>query len=110
MRPFAFVRIIVAACVALTAAGLASACQCAPMHVYGNTRWEQAKKEESESAVIFEGTSERSDLEWDLLSARVGELIPALANTDDTPRMLVTFRVTRLYRGALVSKSRSRQD
>jgi hypothetical protein len=76
MRPFTFIRIAVAGCLALTTVGLASACKCSS-GFYGKNRWELAKEEEKGSAVIFEGMPERFDLQWNLLNAKVGELIPA---------------------------------
>ncbi len=63
-----------------------------------------AKQETEGSSVIFEGTPEHFEVEWRLLSAKVGELIPtenANAGPGDWPRMVVTFRVERAYKGEL---------
>lgn len=86
--------------------GLASACKCSS-GFNGKNRWELAKEEEKGSAVIFEGMPKRFDLEWNLLNAKVGQLIPAenpAAKPDKWPRMFVTFQVTRLYKGTLEPK------
>jgi hypothetical protein len=103
MRPFTFARIAVAACIALTAAGLVSACSCSdPLH--GKTRWELARLEQEGSTVIFEGTPERFELQWSLLKAKEGELIPVESQFEkpgEGPRMLVTFRVQKSYKGDL---------
>jgi len=54
--------------------------------------------------VIFEGKPERFELRWNVLSAKEGELISAEnsgANRGEWPRMFVTFRVQRGYKGDL---------
>jgi hypothetical protein len=101
MRPFTLIRIAVAGCIALTTIGQASACKCSS-GFHGKNRWETAKQEETGSIVIFEGTPERFDLQWDFLNAKAGEWIPTenqAAKPDEWPRMRVTFRVQRLYKG-----------
>ena len=71
-----------------------------------------AKEEERGSTVIFEGRPERFDLQWNLLKAKVGELIPAeneAAKRDKWPRMVVTFQVTRRTRELQHRRFKSRQ-
>ncbi len=84
------------------AATQASACSCGG--VYGRTAWEIAEKEAERSAAIFEATPERVAIQWNILTARPGEMIrPELGASEDPsknwPRMLVTFRVKRVYKG-----------
>jgi hypothetical protein len=101
MRPFTFIRIAVVGCAVLTTIGQASACKCS-CGFDGKNGWEMAKQEETGSNVIFEGTPERFDLQWAVLNAKSGEWIPTenqAANSDEWPRMRVTFRVQRLYKG-----------
>jgi|SRR3974377_364314 len=106
MRRLTFIKIALAVSVALTTAGLASACKCSS-GFYGKNRWELAKEEERGSTVIFEGRPEGFDFQWNLLKAKVGELIPAeneAAKRDKWPRMVVTFQVTRPYKGTSLQK------
>jgi hypothetical protein len=80
-----------------------SACRCGS-NIHGKNSREVATLEAPGSAVIIEGTPERFELEWSLLNAKEGELIPAGnpgANRNSWPRMLVTFRVQRAYKGDL---------
>jgi hypothetical protein len=89
--------------VTLITAGQVCACSCGSFH--GSTPLEVAKLEAEGSTVIFEGTPERFELNWSLLKAKEGELTsaenPGVA-VNDRPRMLVTFRVQRPYKGDLV--------
>jgi hypothetical protein len=101
MRPFTLIRVAVVGCIALTTIGQASACKCSS-GFHGKNRWEMAKQEETGSTVVFEGTPERFDLQWDFLNAKPGEWISTenhAANPNEWPRMSVTFRVQRLYKG-----------
>lgn len=101
MRPFTFIRIAVVGFAVLTTIGQASACKCSS-GFHGKNRWEMAKQEETGSTVIFEGMPERFDLQWDFFNAKAGEWIPTenqTAKPDEWPRMRVTFRVQRLYKG-----------
>ena len=101
MRPFTLIRIAVVGCAVLTTIGQASACKCSS-GFHGKNRWEMAKQEETGSTVIFEGTPERFDLQWDFLNVKPGEWIPTenqAVKPDEWPRMRVNFRVQRLYKG-----------
>jgi len=103
MKLFFFVKIAAVACIAVIATGQAFGCQCGGGFYYGKSSWEVAKLEVDRSTVIFEGTPVRLELQWRLLDAKEGELIPAAENSgsdrDRGPRMLVTFRVHRTYKG-----------
>ncbi len=73
----------------------------------GRTGGNWLKRKSEGPTVIFEGRPERFELQWNLLKAKVGELIPAeieAAKRDRWPRMVVTFQVTRLYKGTSVQK------
>ena len=72
----------------------------------GRTAWEVAKFKADGSPVIFEGTPMRSELQWAVLTARVGELIPSdlssFKPTDNNyPEMVITFKVNRAYKGEI---------
>ncbi len=97
-------RVAGLACILGIAATQASACQCSGIH--GKNAWEIAKLEKESAAVIFEGTPEHFDFQWSVLKANPGDLIPSDLQTwrDDGPRMIVTFRVLRAYKGQLGSK------
>jgi len=101
---FLFVfRLAAIAAVAAVASGQASACQCSGSY-YGKNNWELAKLETEGAAAIFEGTPVRFDLVWNVLTAKVGELIPSQIDSRgpaDWPSMAVTFRVLRAYKGDL---------
>jgi hypothetical protein len=90
--------------VPLISAGQGLACRCSS-GFHGSTPLEVAQLEAEGSTVIFEGTPERFELNWSLLKAKEGELTsaenPGVA-LNDRPRMLVTFRVQRPYKGGLV--------
>lgn len=66
-------------------------------------------KKRKDPPAIFEGTPERFELQWSLLDAKEGEWIPTAAesaapSSDQWPRMLVTFRLQRAYKGDLGPK------
>ena len=81
------------------------ACKCAS-GFHGNSRWELAKAEAQGTDVIFEGTPERIEMHWWPFSAREGNLIPATsdATTGAFPRMVITFRVNKVFKGDLGSE------
>lgn len=86
------------------AASQVMACSCGGAH--GRNPWEKAEWE-ARSSVIFEGTLERVDARWPVFNAKAGELIPVdIFDPSDNngPRMLVTFRVLRAYKGNLGPK------
>jgi hypothetical protein len=107
-RLFFAVRLAALACVMEIAAKQASACKCAS-NIHGKNAWEIAKLQRAEATAIFEGIPEHFDLQWDILSAKDGEVISA---DDPGPRhdtwahMLVTFRVQKAYKGDLGPKVR----
>jgi hypothetical protein len=51
------------------------------------------------SDAIFEGRVESVDLKWSVIEAKVGALIPADIEDDNSPEMQVSFDVSRSYRG-----------
>ena len=91
-------------CIAAISTGQASACKCGSNY-HGKNSWEVAKLEVDGSAAIFEGIPETFEQHWSVLSAKVGAWIPAdeagVSARSDWPRMLVTFRVQRAYKGDL---------
>jgi hypothetical protein len=89
--------------IAAIASRPAFACKCLSGY-YGKNSWEVAKLETEASAAIFEGTPERFDLMWSFLNTKVGDLIPMETegfNPEEWPKMVVTFRVQRAYKGNL---------
>jgi len=103
MKFFLFVKIGMVACTAAIAIAPASACKCGSNY-HGRNSWEVVKLETDGSDVIFEGTPERFELQWDVLNSNTGELISAgngAAKRDHWQGMLVTFRVQRAYKGNL---------
>src|SRR6267142_3900453 len=103
MRLSFAVRLAALACVMAFAAQQASVCMCGSS-IHGKSAWEVAKLEAADATAIFEGIPEHFDLQWDLLSAKAGELIPADnpgERNEKWPRMLVTFRVQKAYKGHL---------
>jgi len=104
MRLLFVFRLAVIASVVAISTRQASACQCGSNH-HGRNAWEVARLEADSSTVVFEGTPEHLELRWSLWSAKAGELIPAAEDPGATsyrwPRMLVTFRVQRAYKGDL---------
>jgi hypothetical protein len=97
-----FPKILLVVCFAVLAAGRATGCKCGSKY-HGKSGWEQAKLDANDATVIFEGVPVRAELQWDLLQAQEGARISANAFSDRAcePRMLVTFRVQRSYKGAL---------
>jgi hypothetical protein len=74
--------------------------------IHGRTAWETAEKEAQGNKAIFEGTLERSAVEWNTLSAQPGDSVSAddpesTASLSDWPRMVLTWRVKRAYKGDL---------
>lgn len=98
-----FGRLAVVACIGAFATGRSFACQCSS-GFHGKNSWELARQETEGSTAVFEGIPERFELQWTLLNAKEGELIPADnpgAGPAKWPRMLITFRVERAYKGDL---------
>ncbi|HZV88732.1 MAG TPA: hypothetical protein VFF95_14375 [Candidatus Binatus sp.] len=96
-------RLVAIAFIAAIASSHALACQCSS-GFQGKDAWELAKQETEGATVVFEGTPEHFEVEWHLLNAKVGELVPtenATAGPGDWPRMVVTFRVQRVYKGEI---------
>jgi hypothetical protein len=103
VRVLFVLRLALIACVAAISTGQASACGCG-RNFHGKNALEEAKLEANGATVIFEGTPERFELQWDVLDAKEGELIPAEdsgAKRAQWLRMLVTFRVQKAYKGEL---------
>jgi hypothetical protein len=101
MRFFLFVRLTTAVCIAAIAAGPAFPCKCS-RGFHGKNSWELARLETEGSTAIFEGAPERFELEWGILNANVGEWIATedwSSRPDKWPKMVVTFRVQRTYKG-----------
>jgi hypothetical protein len=97
------VRLAVFSCIMLIAAKQASACMCGRFG-RGKNSWEIAKSGAATASAIFEGTPERFELRWGVLEAKPEDLISADSPNeghDVSPRMLVTFRVQRAYKGDL---------
>jgi hypothetical protein len=105
MRAFFAIRVLAALCVLVAGVRTASACSCGS-GFHGKNSWENAKQEAQVSTVIFEGTPVRFELNWKLLTAKDGDLIPADIYSDPSnlPGMIVTFRVQRVYKGNLGSE------
>lgn len=103
MRLLFLVKLAAVACIATIATGQASACQCGPS-IYGKNSWEVAKLEAKGAIVVFEGTREHFEMQWSLLNAKEGELIPPDtlgATRNNRAGILLTFRVQRAYQGDL---------
>jgi hypothetical protein len=99
------VRQVAFACIVAFATKDAAGCKCSGIH--GKTPLETAKLVAESSVAIFEGIPQRFDLQWSLLSARAGDLIPAeIEEPGSWPRMIVTFRVQRRYKGQLGAEVR----
>lgn len=106
MRLLFAIKLCALVCIIAAAAKFASACQCGSS-IHGKSAWQRAKLQAEGATVIFEGTPDRFELQWSVLRAKVGELIPAESPNekhDRWPRMLVTFRVGRAYKGSLGPK------
>jgi hypothetical protein len=105
MRQSVIIRFLVAAWLCILCAEYSFGCQCG-VEWRGRTAWEVAKLKAEDSPVIFEGTPVRSELDWAVLTARVGELIPSdlssFKPTDSNyPQMVITFKVNRAYKGEI---------
>lgn len=89
------------ACLQLVDTTHAYACSCTGERPTSD-RWERAKVRAQGASLIFEGVPTRFEMRWDALSAKDGELISAdepSPHADTWWRMLVTFQVTRSYKG-----------
>lgn len=104
MRFLFIIRLALILCIASISVGPVVACQCSGSYYDFNTGWEAARLEIEGSTAIFEGTPERFEVMWSVLSATVGTWIPTEGygpNLSDMPAMIVTFRVQRTYKGDL---------
>src|SRR5271168_3415594 len=102
--PF-LVKLVGVVCLIAIASRQAFSCQCGGIH--GKDAWEVAKKQTEGATVIFEGTPDHFEWQWYVLGAKAGELIPANDSSSTRAgksRMLVTFRVTRAYKGDVGSE------
>ena len=100
------IRLSAFACMIAFAAQQAAACKCGS-NIHAKNSWEQARLEAQAATVIFEGTPERREVRWSVLSEKEGELISAddpLQSATNWPRMIVTFQVRRAYKGDLGSE------
>lgn len=100
---YRLIRLSAFACLITFAAEQAAACTCGS-NIHTKNSWEQAKLEAQGATVIFEGTPERREVHWGVLTEKEGELIPAdapVGSGANWPRMVVTFRVQRAYKGSL---------
>jgi hypothetical protein len=96
-------RLAAIASIAAIASSHALACKCSS-GFHGKDAWELAKQETEGSAAIFEGTPEHFEVEWGVLNAEVGELVPTedpTAGPGHWPQMVVTFRLQRAYKGEI---------
>jgi hypothetical protein len=109
VRFLLFLRLALILCGAAISVGPAFACQCSATLFDFNTGWQAARLETDASTAIFEGTPEHFDVKWSVLSAKVGTWIPTESygpNLADLPRMVVTFRVLRTYKGELGAETK----
>jgi hypothetical protein len=85
------------------AASQGFACSCGGS--WARTAWVTAQKEAERSDVIFEATPERFKVQWNGLTAKSGDLIRIdlgdPASWESGPRVLITLRVKRVYKGTL---------
>jgi hypothetical protein len=94
-------RLFVVACIAAFTTGQSFGCKCSGGFQEKNS-WALAKQHTDRSAAVFEGIPERFELQWNLLNAKEGELISADdLGPNNFPRMLITFRVQKAYKGDL---------
>ena len=106
MRFISFIRISVVAFAIAISGQQAFACSCGMPNQHKNA-WENAESHDQWAIAIFEGIPEHSEVEWNLMSAKNGELIPTDLEQpmkQGGPHMVVTFRVQRAYKGALGSE------
>lgn len=93
------IRFVVSFVLALALAqGAVLACSCVSPPPDVKTARDLAKWYASRSDAVFEGAVERIDFKWNVVDAKVGDLLPA--DMDQEPALQVTFRVSRWYRGA----------
>jgi hypothetical protein len=100
---FLALKLAAMAGIALLATIQTSACQCGASQ-YGKSRREAAKLETDWATVVFEGTPQRFEFQWEVLTASDGDSISADGPStmpNWRPAMLLTFRVQRSYKGAL---------
>jgi hypothetical protein len=107
MKLPSLVRLATIACCVAVAVQDAPACSCGGFT--GRTAWEGAQRKAQNAPVIFEGVPEHFQWQWSILNAKDGDLIPADAypigqGRAHWPRMVVTFRVQRVYKGNLGEK------
>jgi hypothetical protein len=99
-----YLRVAAAVLIASIGVGRVAACKCAS-GFHGKNAWELAKVEAEGSDAIFEGTPERFEIDWSVFNTKVGELIPSgdmgTGPGGEWPRMVVTFRVQKAYKGDL---------
>lgn len=95
MRVSFAARLVICVWIAAFAAGGASACGCASLSYLKSPR-DAAKADVDWASAIFEGTPERFEIEWNVLNAKEGEWVSTFSAD---PTMVVTFRVTRKYKG-----------
>ena len=76
--------------------------------VGGGNAWEIAQRRAARAAAVFEGTPQHFEFQWNPLTAKPGDLAPADSPAGEPdlqwktgPRMLMTFRIQRAYKGAL---------
>lgn len=74
-------------------------CSCVQPPPDTETARDLAEWRAARSDAIFEGRVENIDLKWALMEAKVGTLIPADIEDDNSPEMQVSFDVSRSYRG-----------
>ena len=103
MKLIFLLRLAAVACVMTIAADQTFACRCGSSF-HGKNAQEVAKLRAQGATAVFEGTPEHIEMQWRLLSAKEGDLIPANlmeGTMSNGPRMVVTFRVQRTYKGDL---------
>jgi len=104
MKASLLIRLLAEVCICVALVKSASACSCGAS-AHGRNAWENATQVSQNSTVIFEGTPVRFELKWNLLTAKDGELIPAVIpsakDSNDSAHMVITFRVQRAYKGEL---------
>jgi hypothetical protein len=103
-----FVQLAAVVCGIPCASHVAYACSCGGSYPWVNA-WEAAKLKAQNATAVFEGVPERLDWQWSILNAKERDLIPADAYGigqpgKHWPRMVVTFRVQKVYKGDLGPK------
>ena len=104
MRHRGVLQILFAMLVGCVCAVGAFGCQCGATYS-GKSDWDVAMLATEKTNFVFEGTPVRWELKWSLLSAKDGEPIAAdwfsQKDLGRDPRVAITFRVLRPYKGAL---------